>query len=209
MDPQLPTWLSKRLQQPLPGRKLDEIYSPRPNPWPNEHEVPADVRLAAVLILLYPREGEWHFPLILRPTDETVHSGQICFPGGAIEPGESSADAAIREFHEELGDDGTKIELLGSLSQWHVRASNYFISPWIGLAAARPILSPNALEVADYFEAPLRHFLEPANFDSHEREFRGSRYRFPHFDWAGHQVWGATCRILGELVSILQEKGNV
>jgi 8-oxo-dGTP pyrophosphatase MutT (NUDIX family) len=208
MHQHLPTWLAKRLRHPLPGLMLDERYSPQPNPWPDENLIPADVRAAAVLILLYPHAGDWHFPLILRPTDSTVHSGQICFPGGAVEPDESTAAAALREFHEELGDDGTDIELLGSLSPWHVRASNYLITPWIGRSAVRPRFTPNALEVAEYFEAPLRHFVDPANLSRHEREFRGNRYQFPHFDWAGHQVWGATCRILGEFVTVLQERGE-
>ena len=205
MNLQLPAWLAERLRRPLPGPMLDERFSPRPNPWPDEHIVPADVRPAAVLILLYPHENDWRIPLILRPTDATVHSGQICFPGGAVEPGESSAAAALREFHEELGDDATPIELLGSLSPWHVRASNYLIAPWLGCCSRRPRFTPNVLEVAAYFEVPLRHFTDPANFGSHEREHRGARYVFPHFAWAEHRVWGATCRILGELVTILQE----
>jgi 8-oxo-dGTP pyrophosphatase MutT (NUDIX family) len=206
MNPNLPAWLAERLKQPLPGAMQNDRFSPRPNPWPDDEGISADVRAAAVLILLYPHEGQWHFPLILRPTDATVHSGQICLPGGAVEPGEDSATAAIREFHEELGDDRTPIELLGSLSPLLVRASNYLIAPWIGHCRRRPVLLPHALEVAEHFEAPLRHFLDFANFSSHEREFRGSRYTFPHFAWAGHQVWGATCRILGELVTILQER---
>jgi 8-oxo-dGTP pyrophosphatase MutT (NUDIX family) len=209
MNPHLPAWLTERLHCPLPGPVLDERFSPRPSPWPDEHRIPADVRPAAVLILLYPHEDDWHIPLILRPTDSTVHSGQICFPGGAVEPGESTADAALREYHEELGDDGTPIELLGSLSPWHVRASNYLIAPWIGWCRQRPVFTPHALEVAAYFEAPLRHFLDPANFSAHEREFRGQHYLFPHFTWAEHQVWGATCRILGEFVTILQEADAV
>ncbi|MCC6126758.1 MAG: CoA pyrophosphatase [Pirellulales bacterium] len=206
MNPHLPACLAERLRHPLPGAALDERFSPRPNPWPDERVIPAEARPAAVLILLYPREDAWHIPLILRPTDSTVHSGQICFPGGAVEPGETTAAAAVREFHEELGDDGTPLELLGTLSPWHVRASNYLITPWIGCCAVRPRFTPNPVEVAEYFEVPLTHFLDPANFSSHDREFRGNRYRFPHFAWAGRCVWGATCRILGELVTILLEK---
>lgn len=205
MNPNLPAWLTDRLQQPLPGPTLGERFLPQPSPWPDEHVIPADVRPAAVLILLYPHHGEWHVPFLVRPTDTTIHSGQICFPGGAVEPGEDTATAAVREFHEELGDDGTPIELLGSLSAWHVRASNYLIAPWIARAPRRPQFEPHALEVADYFEAPLRHFLHPANFGTHQREHRGARYVFPHFDFAEHRVWGATCRILGEFVTILKE----
>jgi 8-oxo-dGTP pyrophosphatase MutT (NUDIX family) len=205
MNPQLPAWLIERLSRPLPGADLDPRFSPRPNPWPGEHTIPANVRPAAVLILLYPHEDEWHFPLILRPTDTTVHSAQICLPGGAVEPDESDAQAAVREFHEELGNDGESIELLGSLSRLYVRASNYMIAPWIGCRSTRPHFTPHAAEVADYFETPLRHFLDPANFGGHEREFRGANYFFPHFHLPPHHVWGATCKILGELVTILQE----
>ena len=127
MNPRLPAWLAERLQHPLPGATIHERFSPRPNPWPDEHVIPAEVRPAAVLILLYPHAGAWHIPFILRPIDSTVHSGQICLPGGAVEPGETSAEAALREYREELGDAGD-VELLGSLSPWHVRASNYLIA---------------------------------------------------------------------------------
>ncbi len=208
MNPHLPTWLRERLRQPLPGPALPD-FSPWPSPWPDEHVVPHDVRRAAVLILLYPRENEWHIPFLLRPTDATVHSGQICFPGGAVEPDEDTAAAAVREFHEELGGDGTPIELLGALSPGHIRASNYLVTPWAGCASRRPRFSPNALEAADYFEVPLKHFLDPENFGAHEREHRGARCVFPHFDWAGRRIWGATCRILGEFVTILKEVNTV
>jgi 8-oxo-dGTP pyrophosphatase MutT (NUDIX family) len=204
MNLHFPSWLAVRLQHPLPGATIHERFSPRPNPWPDEHIIPAEVRPAAVLILLYPHVDAWHIPFILRPTDSTVHSGQICLPGGAVEPGETPAEAALREYREELGDAG-EIELLGSLSPWHIRASNYLIAPWIGYSAVRPEFTPNALEVAAYFEVPLKHFLNPANFGSHEREHRGDRYVFPHFVWRDHQIWGATCRILGEFVAILEE----
>jgi 8-oxo-dGTP pyrophosphatase MutT (NUDIX family) len=209
MNSHLPAWLTERLRRPLPGAMLDERFAPRPNPWPDEHLIPDDVRAAAVLVLLYPHEGEWHLPLILRPVDSTVHSGQICLPGGAVEPGESADEAALREFHEELGDDGGPIELLGALSPWHVRASNFLIVPWIGWSPSRPLFTPHAPEVAAYFEVSLKHFLDPANLGEHEREHRGGRYVFPHFAWCDQRVWGATCRILGELVEVLREADSV
>ena len=129
----------------------------------------------------------------------------MSLPGGAVEPGEASAAAAIREFHEELGDDGQPIDLLGSLSPLYVRASNYLVTPWVATVPARPQLTPNPAEVEEVLEVPLTHLLDPAHFGSHTRQHEGRSYDPPHFLVGSHPVWGATCMILGELVTLLEE----
>jgi 8-oxo-dGTP pyrophosphatase MutT (NUDIX family) len=150
-------------------------------------------------------EGQWHLPLTLRPPHLAAHAGQVSLPGGAVEPGETSAQAALREFHEELGDDGRPIELLGRLSPHYVQASNYRVEPWVAAAAARPRFVPSPEEVAEVLEVPLPHLLDPVHFGSHPREHEGHAYVAPHFLFGPHRIWGATCMILGEFVTVLEE----
>lgn len=195
MNEELPQWLRARLAQPLPGPKVGSRFEP----------APPEARAAAVLLLLYPHNGQWHLPLTLRPPHLTTHAGQVSLPGGAVEPGESSADAAIREFHEELGDDGQPIEMLGTLSQHYVGGSNYLVTPWVAAVRSRPELDPNPNEVQELLEVPLRHLLDPTNFGSHERQYEGHTHSAPHFLFQSHHIWGATCVILSEFVTVLEE----
>ena len=182
-------------------------FEPRPRPQRHYGEFPSDARPAAVLLLLYPHKGGWHLPLTLRPSHLPDHGGQVCLPGGAVEPGETSQQGALREFHEELGAAGHPIETVGCLSALYVAASNFRVEPWVGVAGCRPPLVPNPAEVEKLLEIPLAHLLDRANFGSHQREDKDGSYTAPHFVWQQHRIWGATCMILGELVTLLEELG--
>ena len=200
--------LEKRLAAGgLPGRAVEPRFGPRPHDGRHYADPPPDARNAAVLVLLYPQDETWHIPLTLRPTCLPDHGGQISLPGGAIEPGETSREAAIREFHEELGADGLPIEILGRLSPLYVTASNFHVKPWVAVTRQEPRLVANPAEVEEIIEVPLPHLLDPANLDSHRRPRNGKSYTTPHFHWQSHRIWGATCLILGELVTLLSEKG--
>jgi 8-oxo-dGTP pyrophosphatase MutT (NUDIX family) len=205
MNERLPQLLAARLAQPLPGPMVGSRFEPSPRPWRHYDVVPSDARAAAVLLLLYPHEGQWWLPLTLRPASMAAHAGQVSLPGGAVEPGETTAEAAIREFHEELGDDGTLVNMLGTLSPLYVQASNYLVTPWVAVAASRPIFVAQPEEVEEVLEVPLMHLLDPANFGSHPREHEGGAYSAPHFLFQSHRIWGATCMILGEFVTVIEE----
>ena len=204
MNPKLPQMLAARLAGPLPGPMVGSRFEPHPPHGRHYDRIPADARQSAVLALIYPHEQQWYVPLTERPAHLPDHPGQICLPGGAMEPGESSSEAAVREFYEEVGGRDVPIELAGRLSPIYVQASNFRIDPWIGFAPGRPAWSPSVEEVACILEVPLSHLVDPANFGSHSRELRGQTYTAPHFAWQLHRVWGATCMILGELVTVLE-----
>jgi 8-oxo-dGTP pyrophosphatase MutT (NUDIX family) len=205
MNSRLPELLAQRLAQPLPGPMVGSRFEPQPRRGRRYDQHPLGARQAAVLLLLYPHEDRWHLPLILRRAGPSVHAGQISLPGGAIEPGETGQEAAIRELHEEVGAADQPIRLLGRLSPLYVNASNFRIEPWVGMTLARPEFVPNLTEVEALLEVPLAHLLDPENFGSHERCSQGQAYTAPHFAWQSHCIWGATCMILGELVSLLEE----
>ena len=201
----LPELLAARLAQPLPGPTAGSRFEPQPGPWRHDDNPPPDAKLAAVLVLLYPHEDRWHLPLTLRPAHLPFHGGQVSLPGGALNPGETAAEAAIREFHEELGAAGHPIQLLGRLTPIYVPASNFRVESWVAATESRPEMTPNPAEVEAILEVPLEHLLDPANFGHHEREHGGQKYLAPHFWFPPYRIWGATCTILGELVTILEE----
>jgi 8-oxo-dGTP pyrophosphatase MutT (NUDIX family) len=209
MNERLVSWLAARLAQPLPGPMVGSRFEPHPRPWRHYDVAPPDARSAAVLVLFYPHEEEWHLPLTLRPAHMIDHASQVSLPGGAVEPGETAPQAAIREFHEELGDDGQPLRLLGILSPHYVQASNYLVAPCVAAAPARPRFVPNPAEVAEVLEVPLSHLLDPAHFGSHVRQHEGHTYSAPHFLFQSYRIWGATCMILGELVTVLEEMRNL
>jgi 8-oxo-dGTP pyrophosphatase MutT (NUDIX family) len=208
MNQRLPELLAARLARALPGPMAGSRFEPQPPRAQHYGCSPPDARPAAVLILLYPAGGLWHVPLMLRPPGAEPHAGQVSLPGGAVEPGEASHDAALREFHEELGPCAAPIELLGHLSPIYVSVSNYAITPWVAATAERPALVPNPLEVHEVLEVPLAHLLNPDNFGSHQRHREGRPCTAPHFLWDKHRIWGATCMILGELVTLIEELGT-
>jgi len=197
--------LQSRLAQPLPGPMVGSRFESRPRFGRHYDQFPAQARRAAVLVLLYPWQAQWFLPLTVRPAHLPDHPGQIGLPGGAIEAGETSRQAAVREFHEELGATGLAIELLGALSSIYVHASNFRVEPWVAVAAQRPGWAPNPIEVEQLLEVPLAHLCDPVNLGSHQRDYQGQTYEAPHFAWQAHRVWGATCMILGELVTVLGE----
>jgi len=207
MNDRLPELLRARLREPLPGPVVGSRFEPQGGGARHYDRPPPEARAAAVLVLLYPHQGCWHLPLTLRPSHLPDHAGQISLPGGAIEPGETSREAAVREFHEELGATDQRIDLLGRLSPLFVAASNFRVEPWVGAADCRPGLVPNPAEVDELLEVPLAHLLDPANFGTRQRHREGGSYTAPHFVWHTHHIWGATCMILGELVTLLEALG--
>lgn len=170
------------------------------------HKGPAavDARHAAVMILLYPTPAGWSLPLTLRPAELRPHGGQISLPGGTLEAGETSEQAARRELEEELGVPATEVRSLGKLSDIYVFASNHLVTPWISVCQSQPVWIPQAAEVAEVIELPLQHLASSDSLHCTDRRVGGVQFRSPHIAVGGHQIWGATCLILGELVHLLE-----
>ncbi len=165
----------------------------------------ANARQAAVLVALYPRDGTWHVPLMLRPAHMVDHAGQVSLPGGTIEPGESSQEAALREFSEELGVGTEGLEVLGQLSPLYLFASNYQITPWVAALDRLPAWVPSQREVARLLEVPVAHLLDGGNTGHVDRRQRGLGFRAPCFLWDSERIWGATSMVLAELVALLDD----
>ena len=201
MNERLPDQLAARLREPLPGWAVQSRYQPELSFGRHLGPAPSDARPAAVLILLYPHNGSWHVPLTLRPAHMLDHASQVSLPGGVIEPGESSQQAALREFSEETGASADPIRMLGRLSELYLFASNYLIVPWVGAIESRPGWNPYPGEVERLLEIPLMHLSDPANTGAMERRQRGLTFSAPCFQWESDRIWGATSMVLAELIA--------
>ncbi|MDQ3100826.1 MAG: CoA pyrophosphatase [Bacteroidota bacterium] len=159
-------------------------------------------RESAVLALIYPRKGELHTLLMLRPIYEGVHSGQISFPGGKREEGDTSLEyTALREFTEETGSTAAEISILGSLSQIYIPPSRVIVTPFVAYTPDIGTCDPDPNEVAALIEAPLDMLLRGDILKRRQQyiELMGGEVEIPYYDVQGHVVWGATAMMIAEL----------
>jgi len=165
-------------------------------------------REAAVLVLLYPSEGELWLPLTVRSARLTTHRGEVSLPGGGTDPEDGGPiGTALREAWEELGIRPANVEVLGTLSAFYIPPSNNRLTPVVGLSSGELDLRPDPDEVEAAFSVPLRILLDPATVREEVWERRGLRMRVPFFALEGYKVWGATALLLSELVARLRRAG--
>jgi 8-oxo-dGTP pyrophosphatase MutT (NUDIX family) len=148
-------------------------------------------------------DGRSGLVLTLRSDRIGRHRGQVSLPGGAVEPGEDVAAAAIREAHEEAGVDPSIPSVLGFLTPLDVPVSGYVIHPVVAFATARPDLVPCGHEVERVVEVAVADLADPANrrVETWTREWGTAEV--PFFRVGGLTVWGATAMILAEFLSLL------
>jgi 8-oxo-dGTP pyrophosphatase MutT (NUDIX family) len=198
--------LTCALAGPLPGPAAQRTMAPTPRPGWQPGRVPAGLRDAAALALIYPRAGAPHLLLTVRAADLPHHGGQVSLPGGEVEPGESFEDAALREAEEEVGVDRASVRLLGRLSAMHIPVSGYALHTVVGIASSAGAWAPHAREVARVLEAPLDTLLDPAHCAVETRRYEGRDYGVPFYDVVGEKVWGATAMVLAELLALLAHR---
>jgi 8-oxo-dGTP pyrophosphatase MutT (NUDIX family) len=161
------------------------------------------LRHAAVLVPIVTHPGQPTVLLTLRASHLNSHSGQVAFPGGRIEAGETPEQAALREAAEEVGLDPRLPEVIGRLPD-HLTGTGYRVTPVIGLVPPPLYLTPDPSEVEVAFEYPLATVLDPAAPARQRSEFRGRSREFwvwPHPD---HTIWGATAAMLVNLARVLR-----
>jgi 8-oxo-dGTP pyrophosphatase MutT (NUDIX family) len=151
---------------------------------------------AAVLVPLVARDDELTILLTQRSEQLPDHPGQISFPGGRWESHDhSAAEAALRESSEEIGLNPARVTILGELAPYET-VTGYRVTPVVGWIAApfQPRIDP--VEVADAFEIPLEHFLDPANYRRCSRVVGGRAREYYEVPYADRYVWGATAAML-------------
>jgi 8-oxo-dGTP pyrophosphatase MutT (NUDIX family) len=156
---------------------------------------------AAVLVPVFSKDGAPHVLMTRRRDDLRLHPGQISFPGGRIDPTDADAQAAaLREAEEEIGLSPARVEILGRLGESLVVTSGFRLTPWVGVV---PYPYPYVVqpdEVAGLVELSVADLLAPGSHRIGTREAFGMVHEVHTFDVGGEVVWGASARILHELL---------
>lgn len=165
-----------------------------------------DPRIAAVMMLFYPKNENTHLVLIVRNSYKGVHSAQIAFPGGKYELDDDDfAFTALRETHEEVGIHPEKIEVLKSFTELYIPPSNFMVYPFLGISKEELVFIPEPSEVSDIIELPLSVFLSDAIVvDTKLSTSYADNISIPAFKIDNHIVWGATAMMLSELKEVLK-----
>ncbi len=150
---------------------------------------------AAVLIAVVDRPAPG---LILTQRTESLrrHAGQIAFPGGRIDPGDSdAADAALREAEEEIALPRAAATVVGQ-ADLYLTVTGFEVTPVVAVIPPDLDYYPNEAEVADVFEVPLAFVLDPANHLLATAEWQGQTRHFYEIHWGDRRIWGATAAML-------------
>jgi 8-oxo-dGTP pyrophosphatase MutT (NUDIX family) len=169
------------------------------------HLPPGGFARAAALVPLHLKDGEPHVLLTRRPEHMRHNPGQFAFPGGKLEPDEGDLAAALREAREEVALDPARVDVLGRLSDALVLRSAFRLTPWV---AAVPYPYPYAAaegEVAEILHVPLAALAREGAHRIERGEAYGKRVDVHFFDVGAGEVWGATARILDELLAIWRD----
>lgn len=200
--------LEVRLAQQLPAALAHEAMRARDgNGRPPEFKHSVPPKPGSVLLLLYPGvDDAINFPLIKRPDYTGTHSGQVSFPGGKAEAGETKIQTALREAQEEVGVNPADVNVLGLLSDFFVVPSNFMVTPVVGYVNARPMFVPDKFEVVRILEGDIRSLLpSEAVHVSEIVVARTYKLQAPHFIIDNEMVWGATAMMLNEFRMIVSE----
>ena len=155
---------------------------------------------AAVLVPLFLRDGDLHAVFTRRRDDMRRHPGEISFPGGREDPGDPDLTVtALREAEEEIGLDRTGVELVGALQPTPTIATNYAVYPFVGLIEPGLEWTLSAREVAQVLELSLNDLR--AGYGRERLIRRGIPFRTDVYVVGEHLIWGATARILGDLLA--------
>jgi 8-oxo-dGTP pyrophosphatase MutT (NUDIX family) len=157
-------------------------------------------RRAGVLVPLI-LGGDGAHLLFTKRTDRVeTHKGQISFPGGMADEGDTDiVHTALREAEEELGIGANLVEIKGILDDLAV-PSGFIITPVVGILGALPLLTLNPQEVAEAFTVPFAFFCNPANGRSELRDYRGEKREVWFYEHGAHTIWGATAMIVRSLL---------
>ncbi len=195
--------LAARLKAPLPGPGAQAVLAPRPRrQWPKGFN-PARIRDAAGLVLVFPVNDRSHIVLTVRAGTLERHGGQVSLPGGVVEPGETFAEAALREAHEEVGLPVADAHVIGLLTPLDIPISGFRLHPVVATMDRRPALKAAHGEVAAILEVAISDLLDLSQLVTTEQEREGRRIVVPALRAGQFEIWGATAMVLAEFLTLL------
>jgi 8-oxo-dGTP pyrophosphatase MutT (NUDIX family) len=200
--------LKSELTADLPGVEAHLRLAPEMRVNDLKTEItPAHALESAVLILLYPYEGHLHTVVILRNEYDGAHSGQISLPGGKREKSDIDfKHTALREAQEEIGIIPANMEIVGQLSRFYVKPSNFIIYPYIAYTSHRPQFHPDPTEVQRIIEIDIFEEIRYDLINPRTLLFKNNiGITAPGFEVGGEFMWGATAMIFSELIQVLNK----
>jgi len=165
-----------------------------------------EARPAAVLVPLYVDRGEWHVLLTQRTDLVEHHKGQVAFPGGRVDADDGDrVQTALREAEEEIGLKREEVVVLGQLDEL-LTVTQYRITPVVGVIPWPYRFVLSAVELSEAFGVPLRWLADPAHLETQYREplVPGPPIPVFYFYYEGRTIWGATARMLLNLLEIVR-----
>jgi 8-oxo-dGTP pyrophosphatase MutT (NUDIX family) len=198
-------FLKHALQQPLPGLNAQRRMYPHTNGELQHRPAGTADRKSAVLVLVYPMDNVPYVLFTLRHSGLKHHSGQISFPGGMIEPGESPEQAALREAQEETALDPSKVEIIGRLTDLVVIHSRNHVIPVVGCCPETPAFKADPVEVGEIICVPLAHLLDPSRRKERPAQFDNRTWTVPYYDIHNVPLWGATAIITAEFNALFEQ----
>jgi mutator protein MutT len=159
-------------------------------------------RRACVLVPLIRNDDGWSILFTKRSENLAAHSGQIAFPGGSVETGETLEQAAVREAEEEVGIPPSSVELIGRLDDV-ITHSGFLVAPFVGVVHEPFAYVIQEAEVVEVFQVPVAALLDPANPEVRYVPFRNKKYPAYFYHHGPHEIWGLTGRMLKAFLDLV------
>ena len=197
--------LEKKLKRKLPGFEAQAKMAPASRISNDYEPNPDGARQSSVILLLIPVDNRVNLVIIRRVYNDSIHSGQLAFPGGKVETHDQTIfDTAIRECTEEIGVLPSEIRIIGQLTSIYIPVSNYTVHPVVGCINYQPTYIPNVEEVEEIHEVELQQLCKPENRILKKLMIRDLEREVPVFEIGNLEIWGATAMILSEFIEIIE-----
>lgn len=201
--------LIKKIQNAdLAGENAHSIYSPPYRPIYSYEDILAkNPKFAAVNILLYLKNNEWYFPLMVRTTNERDrHSGQISLPGGKKEDSDENFEqTAQRETSEEMGIDIHYNRIIREMSPIYIPPSNFYVKAFVSYTKKNPEFTLQKSEAVELIEFPVSTLLSLSDQPEMLVLPTSNGVKVPVINFNNYIIWGATSMILSELSHLLKK----